>query len=57
MPISVLVSENVSRKVGLKIRASTKGKIKTASPAKMRRKMNKNRCAFLEIICGYIVGY
>jgi len=39
MPSSKFVRLKVVKKVGLKIRAKTKGRMKTASPAKISRKI------------------
>ncbi|MEO9953157.1 MAG: hypothetical protein ABJF08_05225 [Nonlabens sp.] len=48
-PSSRLVSSKTSKTVGLKIRASTKGSIKFASPARMRRMILINFCPLLKI--------
>jgi len=46
-PNSKFVSSKVAKKVGLKTRASTNGSMKTASPAKMSRKIK----LYFDIIC------
>ncbi len=48
VPISRFVSSKTSSTVGLKIRASTKGNIKFASPATMSRRM-------LTVFCGLFI--
>ena len=51
MPFSKLVRSKVSRNVGKKIRAKTKGKIKTASPAKISSRIKVYR----EKVCCLII--